>query len=146
MPALQIRPATPSDAPAVVALIHELAAAGGETSPLDEAYARQYLTDERCPVLLAEDSGGVIGLLSYIVRPDLYHAAPTAQINELVVGAAYRGQGLGRRMVEYLLKELQAAGCAEVSVTTMPDNAGAIRFYHSLGLVDEAVYLEKHFA
>jgi len=27
----------------------------------------------------------------------------------------------------------------------MPDNAGALRFYRTYGLVDEAVFLEKHF-
>ncbi len=37
------------------------------------------------------------------------------------------------------------ASAAEVSVTTMPDNQGAIRFYKRHGLVDEAVFLEKHF-
>jgi ribosomal protein S18 acetylase RimI-like enzyme len=27
----------------------------------------------------------------------------------------------------------------------LPDNQGAIRFYRSHGLVDEAIHLEKHF-
>jgi hypothetical protein len=34
--------------------------------------------------------------------------------------------------------------CAEVSVSTMPDNQEAIRFYNKLGLVDEAIFLERH--
>jgi ribosomal protein S18 acetylase RimI-like enzyme len=36
-------------------------------------------------------------------------------------------------------------GCAEVSVSTLSDNEDAQRFYRSHGLVDEAVFLEKHF-
>ena len=36
------------------------------------------------------------------------------------------------------------AGCAEVSVSTMAGNEGAIRFYRAHGMVDEAVLLERH--
>ena len=47
--------------------------------------------------------------------------------------------------VDEALAALEAAGCAEVSIAAMPENEGAQRLYRSLGLVDEAVYLEKHF-
>jgi len=61
-----------------------------------------------------------------------------------VVDEQARGQGIGRRLVEELLARGRAEGWAEVSVSTMPENAGAQRFYRSLGLTDEAVYLERH--
>jgi ribosomal protein S18 acetylase RimI-like enzyme len=140
-----IRDATPEDAPAVVALIQELAAAGGEASPLDEAYARAYLRGAGHAVLLAEEDGETIGLLSYSIRPDLYHAGGSVLIEELVVRAPNRGRGVGRALVKTLLDRLEGLGCAEVSVSAMPDNAGAIRFYKTLGLVEEAVFLEHHF-
>jgi ribosomal protein S18 acetylase RimI-like enzyme len=66
-------------------------------------------------------------------------------IEELVVSANWRGHGIGSALMNALLRHLRKQGCAEVSVTTMPDNAGAIRFYQSHGLTDEALYLEKHF-
>ena len=68
-----------------------------------------------------------------------------ALIEELVVAASWSGQGVGGALLDELLKRLEQQGCAEVSVTTMPDNAGAIRFYKSHGLTGEAVYLEKRF-
>jgi len=140
-----IREAAPSDGVAVVALIHELAESGGETSPLTEAYVIAYLASPGSYVLLAEQEGGAVGLLSYSVRPNLYHAGDSALIEELVVADDWRGQGVGGALLQELLARLEKAGCAEVSVTTMPDNEGAIRFYRSHGLVDEAVFLEKHF-
>jgi ribosomal protein S18 acetylase RimI-like enzyme len=141
---ITIRDATPQDTPAIVRLIRELAATGGEDSPLTETYAARYLAEPACTVLLAESEQQVIGLLSYSLRPNLYHAAATCLIEELVVQETERGHGVGNLLLEELLRRLPALGCAEVSVTTMPDNTAAIRFYRKHGLVDEALYLERH--
>jgi ribosomal protein S18 acetylase RimI-like enzyme len=140
-----IRSATPIDAPVIVALISELAQSGGESSPITIEFTCQYLASGG-KILLAEVEQQVVGLLSYSTRLDLYHAGTTALIEELVVAEAWRGQGVGGALLDELLKRLEQEGCVEVSVTTMPDNAGAMRFYKSHGLTDEAVYLEKHFA
>ncbi len=142
---MRIRKAAPEDAPAVVALVQEMAAAEGEPSPLGEEYARSYLAGQDRGALLAIEDGQAVGLLSYSVRPDLYHAGGSALIELLEVCAPYRGQGVGTALVRALLERLEEMGCAEVSVSTMPENAGAIRFYRALGLTEEALYLEKHF-
>ncbi len=131
--------------PSIVRLIAELAASGGERSTLTAAYVQEYLLSPSSHVLLAESDGQAVGLLSFSIRPDLYHAADTALIEELVVQDSFRGQGIGGMLLDELLRRLEALGCAEVSVTTMPDNQGALRFYRAHGLTDEAVFLERHF-
>ena len=143
---VSIRDAQPDDAPDVVRLIGELAQAEGDSSPLSEAFVGDYLRAPRCGLLLALVEDEVAGLLSYSTRPDLYHAAPSVMIDELIVSAPYRGGGIGSALLTELLARAAADGSAEVSVTTMPDNAGAQRFYRAHGLVDEALFLEKHFA
>ena len=143
---ISIRDARPGDEPDVVRLVTELASEGGEASPVSEAFVRDFLASSQVHLLLAEVDGKIAGLLSYSVRSDLYHAAPSAMIDEFVVSAAYRGCGIGSAMMSELLGRLEAMGCAEVSVTTMPENVAAQRFYRSHGLVDEALFLEKHFA
>lgn len=94
---------------------------------------------------MAEQHGGVIGLLSYSLRPDLYHAGEACLIEELVVEASQRGQGVGSALLTELLLRIAAAGCVEVALAVMPDNAPAIKLYHEHGLTDEALFLEKHF-
>ena len=141
---MRIRDATPEDAPAVVALIREQAAQDGESSPLGEDFTRGYLAGTGHAVLLADEDGESIGLLSYSIRPDLFHAGGSALIEELLVLARYRGRGIGTALVRALLERLKALDCAEVSVSAMPDNLGAIRFYRRLGLTEEAVFLERH--
>lgn len=144
MTKVRIRAAGTADAPVLVRLVQQLAETMGEASPLTEAYARHYLSTPGQYVLLAQVGGRVVGLLSYGVRPNLYHAADSALIEELVVDDAFRGQGVGGTLVDAALERLQTAGCAEVAVSTLPDNPGAQRFYRAHGLVDQAVLLEKH--
>lgn len=144
MPVL-IRDAHAGDAPTVVRLIVELARSEDETSPISAAFVAAYLATPNCFLLLAESEGQVVGLLSYSTRPDLYHAAPSVMIDQLIVSEAYQGSGIGSALLAEVFERAQAAGAAEVSVTTMPDNAGAQRFYRAHGLLDEAVFLERHF-
>ena len=139
-----IRDATPADGAAIVALMGELAASLNEPNSLDAAYVARYLATPGMGLMLAWTGQRAVGLLSYMVRPNLFHAAPACQIENLGVAAGYRSRGIGGKLVEELLRRAAALGCAEVSVTTMPDNADAIRFYRRHGLADEALYLELH--
>lgn len=144
---IYIRQAQPGDEAAVVALIRELGEASGFPSPVDEGHVRAFLEAPGCCVLLAEEGapGSVpAGLLSFSVRPGLFHAAPSAAIEELVVRGPARGRGVGSALMAEFLRRAEDVGCAEVSVSAMPDNEAALRLYRAHGLVDEAVFLEKH--
>jgi GNAT superfamily N-acetyltransferase len=140
-----VREARWGDEPAIVRLILELAETGGGSSPVTEAYVQEYLACPGSHVLLAEAAGRVIGLISYSIRPDLYHAGPTALIEEMVVFGPEQGRGVGSVLMSELLDLLARLGCVEASVASLPENEGAQRFYRAHGLVEEAVFLEKHF-
>ena len=143
---LTIREADAPDAAAIVRLIQELAADDGLESPLDHSYVEYYLSQPKCHVLLADLNGETLGLLSYLIRPDLYHGGDTAYIAELIVSEGARDRGVGSALMKALFDRLESLKIAEVSVSTLPDNAGAIQFYRRHGITDEAVYLEKHFS
>jgi ribosomal protein S18 acetylase RimI-like enzyme len=134
----------PADASAVAGLIEDLARTSDWESPVTEAYAAEYLALSGQGALLAEEEGQALGLISYSIRPNLYHAADSCIIEELIVSRRARSRGIGRRLVEELERLAQARRCAEISVTTLPGNEEAIRFYRRLGFTDDALYLEKH--
>ena len=145
---IHIREARPDDAAQIVRLICE--AEGGADSPLTEAYALHYCANRASHILLAEEvgaaiDGAAIGLLSYSTRPDLYHAGECCLVEELIVRADRRNEGVGGALLEAVLQRAAQAGWAEVSVGVMPDNDGAQRFYRRHGLADEALLLERHF-
>ena len=143
---IAIREATPADAADIVRLIDELAAIDGEHSPLTEAYVATYLSSAVSKILLAERRQSIVGLLSYSLRPDLYHAALSCLVEELIVQKDARGQGVGRALLVELLARLATLDCAEVSVAAAPANTRAIKFYRMHGLAEECLFLEKHFA
>jgi ribosomal protein S18 acetylase RimI-like enzyme len=142
---IDIRQATAGDGPAIAEMIQELAAAGDDVSPVTPAYAEDYLRAAHSQVLLAEEAGQPVGMLTYSVRPNLYHAGPSAMIEELVVRGGSRGRGVGSALLTEVVARLVEIGCTEASVTVMPDNEAAQRLYRRHGFVDEAVFLERHF-
>jgi ribosomal protein S18 acetylase RimI-like enzyme len=136
-----IRSARPSDADHIVRLIRQM----GSDSDVSEEYVLHYLSGlERC-VLVACLDDHVVGLLSYSVRADLYHAGNSMLIEELVVDEGHRGNGLGGALMDALLKIAEGLACRELCLAVMPDNEPAIRFYKRHGLVEEALFLERHF-
>jgi PhnO protein len=140
-----IREAVASDGRAIVRLLGEMASEGEASSPITEAHVVQYLASPTSRLLVAELEGNVVGMLSCSIRPDLFHAGSVGHIEELVVHRKARGQGIGGALLAEGLSRLRAAGCAEVSLTVMPDNVSAIRLYRRYGLTEETLGLEAHF-
>ena len=96
-------------------------------------------------MLLAEDAGEAVGLLSYALVPGLYHAADSGLIELLIVTGSRRGEGVGSRLVETALRVFEEAGCAEASVSTGEGNEAAQKVYRDAGLTESSLLLEKHF-
>ncbi len=141
---MNIREATPNDAPIVVELIHALSANEGGNSPIHETYVRYYLEHAQSKILLAEENGDVLGMLSYSVRPDLYHAGTSGYIEALVVHEKARGRGAGSALVKEILRRGREGSWAEISVSTGLDNKVALGLYRRHGLTEEAMLLEQH--
>ena len=96
-------------------------------------------------VIVAELDGQAVGLLTWFVRPGLFHGGRLGYIDELVVREHARRKGVADALLGAVMARFAAAGCVEVSVSTMPDNEPAKALYRKHGLVDEALFLERHF-
>jgi ribosomal protein S18 acetylase RimI-like enzyme len=142
--AVIVRPAGPGDEPAVVDLIQELAVTFDEPTTIDEHYVRHFLASPVSDVLLAFDDDAAVGLLSYALVPGLFHAADSAFIESLVVTEGRRGEGIGRLLLQTAMRLLEAAGCAEISVSTGAENEAVQKLYFEVGLTEASLLLEKH--
>jgi ribosomal protein S18 acetylase RimI-like enzyme len=142
--AVTIRHAGPGDEPAVVELVQELAVALDHPSATDEHYVRHYMASAGTDVLLAVDDQNVVGLLSYSVRPGLFHAGDSAVIETLVVLEGRRSEGIGKSLLRAGMRLMAEVGCVEISVTAEADNELAQRLFCDVGLTEASVYLEKH--
>jgi len=65
-------------------------------------------------------------------------------VNYLAVDPEYQGQGLGRKMMEELERELKDMGCPKINLQVRNSNQGAIKFYQNIGYrIDDVVSLGK---
>ena len=140
-----IREGTPVDGKAISQLIAELADSIGETASPTAEYVDAYLSFPGSHIFLAEQDGQVVGMLSFSIRPNLYHAESCCLVDEVVVAEKARGKGVGKALVQRLMLHAKEAGCAEASLSVMPGNTRALEFYRSLGFADEAILMEIHF-
>lgn len=66
-------------------------------------------------VWVVEADGRIIATGTLLVEPKLIHClSAVGHIEDIVVAAEYRGQGLGRTMIDHLVVTAKQAGCYKV--------------------------------
>jgi ribosomal protein S18 acetylase RimI-like enzyme len=85
---------------------------------------------------VAEDdhTGEVVGYVTMQSDSDTL----VGWINNLVVGAAARGQGLGRQLIEHALRHFRVAGMTVAKIETLEQNPIGRHLYPSAGFVEVA--------
>jgi len=111
---------------------------------LDEkAIHRVYLHNldsEMKKYYVARGENGLVGFMTLHVITNLWAQGCLLQIEELVVNEAYRGQGVGRQMIDQALALGEERGCCTVEVTSAFHRAEAHRFYESCGFKKAAYH------
>jgi N-acetylglutamate synthase len=90
-------------------------------------------------LLVAEEEGMVVGAVLGT------HDGRKGWINRLVVAPAYRGHGLGRRLVAEVEARFDAVGLHIVACLIEAPNVGSMRFFETLGYLasPDIVYFSK---
>jgi len=135
--AIQIRPATASDAEAWLSLIDSLADYEKLTRPDAEARQRLLLDafgeQPRTEVYLAETGGRVVGYAITLFTYSSFLALPTLYLEDLFVLESHRGRGAGYRLFTRCVEEAHRRGCGRMEWQVLDWNRLAIEFYERLG-------------
>jgi len=101
--------------------------------PVDVEATAQFLRGDHNHLLIAYVGGEPAGFVSgtELLHPD--KTWPELFLNELGVDAAYRGRGIGRRLVTALWELGQSRGCRGMWVLTDDENVAATRTYEAAG-------------
>lgn len=90
------------------------------------------LKDSNCHLyVVLESEGRIIGCATLCV----FHS-PTgtkASVEDVVVSSAYRGQHLGKQLMEYVLEQSKTYAPIELHLTSNPKRVAANHLYQSLG-------------
>lgn len=113
-----------------------------ERSDRGDAIWAEALRDERYAAWVAEDEGHLAGFVDVFLFPDVGHDRYIGVVNNVVVDARARGQGVGERLLREAVQHCRRRGAVEVHVWTDRTNARAIRLYKKLGFEDRGVLLE----
>jgi ribosomal protein S18 acetylase RimI-like enzyme len=96
-------------------------------------------------LLVAEVDGEVVGLAEARMRRDESSGFVGAYVEELAVTVAWRGRGVGTRLMAEVERWARQHGARSVALDTMETNAGARRLYERLGYTTRAVIMAKRF-
>lgn len=143
---LRLRPATPADAPALVAYRDQVSGESnflsfgpGErpvTVEQEEAFVRELQETDNGLLLLALLAGELVGVLTFRGgdRPRLRHAGGFG----ISVRRPYWGLGIGSLLLDELIRWARAGGViTKINLRTRTDNERAIRLYEAKGFVRE---------
>lgn len=138
--ALAFRRATRTDLDAIVAMLVDdpLGATREDGSrPLNARYVAGFEAVDRDPnqmLAVLEDDGKVIGSLQITFIPSVARLGMwRGQIEGVRVLKSRRGEGLGRRMLEWAIAECRKRDCRLVQLTMDKTRTDSFRFYEALG-------------
>ena len=141
-PGIEVREATTKDAADIQRLVQELAETVGDAPPVEEAVRKrlgQLLETPRSRVLVVENGRGVVGAVSFWIKPDLAHGDTIVEVPMLVVAEDHRRNGVGRLLMEEVRSIASENGASLIELVATTANVAAREFYHSLGFVEADV-------
>ncbi|HET7050712.1 MAG TPA: GNAT family N-acetyltransferase [Solirubrobacteraceae bacterium] len=136
-----IRRARSSDADAVAGLLGHL----GYPTDVHAASAQlgRLLDRDDAGVLVYDDGGGPVGLITYHVFDLIYRPRPHCRITALAVSAQRRREGIARALLDAVQAIARERACFRIELTTRPDRADALRFYEACGFAERPRRLVK---
>ena len=132
-----LRAATPGDVPVILSCIRGLAEYEKLAHEVvaTEALLRETLFGSRpaAEVILAFHDDDAAGFALFFHSYSTFLARPGIYLEDLFVLPAYRGRGVGRLLLARLARVALDRGCGRLEWSVLDWNAGAIRFYQSIG-------------
>lgn len=138
----KIRKVTRNDIPHIVRLLANDPLGKKRESyqdPLPQEYYAAFSEidgDKNNYLIVVEDNGKIIGtsqltIITYIT----YRGEKRGQIEGVRIDESYRGQGIGKLMIEWSISKSRDLGCHVVQLTMDKQRDETIQFYKKLGFV-----------
>jgi ribosomal protein S18 acetylase RimI-like enzyme len=139
---IKARDATTEDAAGIHSLARELAETVGDEPPTEEAVRvrlEELLDEPRARVLVAENEAGIVGGVSFWIKPDLAHGDTVVEVPMLVIAGDHRRAGVGKLLMEEVRNVASDNGASQIELVATRSNVTARAFYRSLGFVEADV-------
>lgn len=146
---LRIRPATPDDLEAMLALVAEDSMhyfdEPGEVTDNQRAALEEITSDANQDLLVGEIDGVVVCTAQVTwMRMLAADGGLYCQVEAVRTSAARRGQGIGATLMAYIEDEARRRGAARMQLTSNRERVRAHEFYERLGFVASHVGMKKY--
>jgi GNAT superfamily N-acetyltransferase len=131
---VQIRGAQAADSTAITRLVAQLGYPA--TQAEIESRLAPILAHPDYAVWVAEVAGSVVGLVGVFVHLALEYDGLYGRLLGLVVDEAYRGQGIGQKLLDQTERWLRERGVNKLTLTSGKQRAEAHKFYRRLGYAE----------
>jgi ribosomal protein S18 acetylase RimI-like enzyme len=138
----EVREANVEDAAEICGLVRELAETVGDEPPTEKATRtrlEELLDEPRARVLVAENEAGIVGGVSFWIKPDLAHGDTVVEVPMLVVAEDHRRTGVGKLLMEEVRNIASDNVASQIELVATRANVTAREFYRSLGFVETDV-------
>jgi ribosomal protein S18 acetylase RimI-like enzyme len=131
---VNLRPAEPRDADAVLALMEGLTrpAVADDPQPQRDVFLA-HLGRADAEVFVVELDGRVAGAASFWVQPRLNWTSPQAWIPDLFVDPSFRRRGAARTLLDACVEEARRRGCHRLVLESGHHRAEAHQLYEAYG-------------
>jgi ribosomal protein S18 acetylase RimI-like enzyme len=133
---IKTRDATVEDVAEICGLARELAETVGDEPPTEKATRarlEELLDEPRARVLVAENEAGIVGGVSFWIKPDLAHGDTVVEVPMLVVAEDHK------LLMEEVRNVASDNGASQIELVATRSNVTAREFYRSLGFVESDV-------
>jgi ribosomal protein S18 acetylase RimI-like enzyme len=122
-----------TDLAGILDLAYRLAELHGELSVLTPEQAAAAIELGHLEIVIAEQSGFVIGYVSLQRRTNLAAGTDALQVTELVVHPDYRRKGIGKALIGFVARIAMQRNIPSLTLGVKAENEEALRFYATIG-------------
>lgn len=138
-----IEPARADDLDAMADLLYELFTLESDFKPEREKQLRglRLILDnpQIGQLFVVRVDGRVAGMANALITVSTAEGRRVVLLEDVIVNATYRGQQLGRRLVEHVFDWAAKAGMPRMTLLADKDNTPALSFYERLGFETSAM-------
>lgn len=128
--------ATEKDVPVILDFIKQIATYENMLDKViatEESLKESIFDNNRAEALLIELDNKVIGYIVYFFNYSTFVGRDGIYIEDIYIKPEYRGQGLGKKCFEFLVKIAKEHKCQRVEWTCLDWNEPSLKFYKSIG-------------